>query len=395
MNKKIYVGMTADIMHPGLIHIIHEATKYGDVIVGLLTDKAIAEHKRLPYLTYDQRKEVVENIKGVCEVVPQEDWSYVPNLEKLKPDYIIHGDDWKTGPLREVREQVFEVMNAQGGKVIEIPYTRGINSSSLDKDIKAIGTTPDVRLKSLRRLIQAKPVVRILEAHDGLCGLIIEKFGIPFCHLGTNEREIPQEFLNSQKILITYVQKIFNGLSLFGIGGRSFHVGCIILDDSHACMDSILSSCTIRIEKKDSLYSTLLSLFVDDLKQQGEGTYQDILNGHDSDSHAIPYWAWHDKGEAVIQLLSTRTQDSSIKFAWPLIRDQIPLCRAYVSSNAIEISPECIPIKSFGIFHTASHRVLMSATTQEDTLFVKGLDLSISAIENPLIDSNYRCLAKR
>lgn len=81
MNKKIYVGMTADIMHPGLIHIIHEATKYGDVIVGLLTDKAIAEHKRLPYLTYDQRKEVVENIKGVFEVVPQEDWSYVPNLE--------------------------------------------------------------------------------------------------------------------------------------------------------------------------------------------------------------------------------------------------------------------------------------------------------------------------
>ena len=178
MNKKIYVGMTADIMHPGLIHIIHEATKYGDVIVGLLTDKAIAEHKRLPYLTYDQRKEVVENIKGVCEVVPQEDWSYVPNLEKLKPDYIIHGDDWKTGPLREVREQVFEVMNAQGGKVIEIPYTRGINSSSLDKDIKAIGTTPDVRLKSLRRLIQAKPVVRILEAHDGLCGLIIENLEV-------------------------------------------------------------------------------------------------------------------------------------------------------------------------------------------------------------------------
>ena len=178
MNKKIYVGMTADIMHPGLIHIIHEATKYGDVIVGLLTDKAIAEHKRLPYLTYDQRKEVVENIKGVFEVVPQEDWSYVPNLEKLKPDYIIHGDDWKTGPLREVREQVFEVMNAQGGKVIEIPYTRGINSSSLDKDIKAIGTTPDVRLKSLRRLIQAKPVVRILEAHDGLCGLIIENLEV-------------------------------------------------------------------------------------------------------------------------------------------------------------------------------------------------------------------------
>lgn len=178
MNKKVYIGMTADIMHPGLIHIINEATKYGDVIVGLLTDKAIAGHKRLPYLTYEQRKEVVENIKGVSEVIPQEEWSYVDNLKRIRPDYIIHGDDWKNGPLREIREQVFEVMNEQGGKVIEIPYTKGINSSSLDKEIKSIGTTPDIRLKTLRRLINAKPIVRILEAHDGLCGLIIENLEI-------------------------------------------------------------------------------------------------------------------------------------------------------------------------------------------------------------------------
>ena len=178
MNKKVYIGMTADIMHPGLIHIINEATKYGDVIVGLLTDKAIAEHKRLPYLTYEQRKKVVENIKGVSEVIPQEEWSYVDNLKHIRPDYIIHGDDWKNGPLREIREQVFEVMNEQGGKVIEIPYTKGINSSSLDKEIKSIGTTPDIRLKTLRRLINAKPIVRILEAHDGLCGLIIENLEI-------------------------------------------------------------------------------------------------------------------------------------------------------------------------------------------------------------------------
>ena len=170
--------MTADILHPGLIHIINEAAKYGDVIVGLLTDRAIAEHKRLPYLTYEQRKEVVEHIKGVKEVVPQDDWSYVNNLRRLKPDYIIHGDDWKTGPLREIREEVFEVMNELGGRVIEIPYTQGINSSSLDKDIKSIGTTPDVRLKSLKRLINAKQIVRILEAHDGLCGLIIENLEI-------------------------------------------------------------------------------------------------------------------------------------------------------------------------------------------------------------------------
>lgn len=178
MSKTVYIGMTADIMHPGLINIIHEATKYGEVIVGLLTDKAIAEHKRLPYLTYEQRKEVVENIKGVSRVVPQEEWSYAGNLRSLKPDYIIHGDDWKTGSLREERELVFEIMNEQGGQVVEIPYTQGINSSSLDKDIKSIGITPEVRMKTLRRLINAKPIVRILEAHDGLCGLIIENLEV-------------------------------------------------------------------------------------------------------------------------------------------------------------------------------------------------------------------------
>ena len=174
MNKTIYVGMTADILHPGLINIINEGAKYGHLMVGLLTDKAIAAHKRLPFLTYEQRKLIVENIKGVAEVVPQEEWSYVSNLLKYKPDYIIHGDDWKTGPSCNERAKVFEVMKQLGGEVIEIPYTKGINSSGLDKEIKAIGTTPEVRLKSLRRLIAAKPIVRILEAHNGLCGLIIE-----------------------------------------------------------------------------------------------------------------------------------------------------------------------------------------------------------------------------
>lgn len=178
MVKKVYLGMIGDIMHPGLINIIREGAKYGDLIIGLFTDKAIVNHKRLPYLTYEQRKSVIENIRGVCEVVPQDDWSYVPNLKKYKPNYIIHGDDWKTGNEQELRREVFEIMNEQGGKVIEVPYTPGIDCSSLDKEIKSIGTTPDVRLKSLRRLINAKPIVRILEAHDGLCGLIIENLEV-------------------------------------------------------------------------------------------------------------------------------------------------------------------------------------------------------------------------
>lgn len=173
-RPKVYLGMIGDIMHPGLINIIQRGAAYGDVIIGLFTDKAIATHKRLPYLTYEQRKNVIENIRGVSEVVPQDEWSYVPNLRRYRPDYIIHGDDWCEGSEQELRREVFEVMKEIGGEVIEIPYTKGIDSSSLDKEIKGIGTTPDVRLKSLRRLIAAKPIVRILEVHNGLSGLIVE-----------------------------------------------------------------------------------------------------------------------------------------------------------------------------------------------------------------------------
>ena len=174
MTKQVYLGMIADIMHPGLINIITEGAKYGELTIGLFTDKAIATHKRLPYLTYEQRKNVVEHIAGVAHVVPQDDWSYVPNLRKYKPDYIIHGDDWVEGPDKYIREEVFQVMKEQGGEVIEIPYTKGISSSGLAEEFAKLGTTPEARMKSLRRLITAKPIVRILESHSGLTGLIIE-----------------------------------------------------------------------------------------------------------------------------------------------------------------------------------------------------------------------------
>ena len=173
-NKTVYLGMIGDIMHPGLINIINEATKYGDVMIGLYTDKAIATHKRLPYLSYEQRKQVIESIKGVSTIVPQDDWSYVPNLVKYKPNYLIHGDDWLYGPDKYIRDEVFKVMETMGGKVIEIPYTKGISASGLKEAIDSLGVTPQARLSSLRRLISAKPIVRIMESHCGLTGLIIE-----------------------------------------------------------------------------------------------------------------------------------------------------------------------------------------------------------------------------
>ncbi len=178
MTKKVYVGMSADLIHPGHLNILREAQKLGDVTVGLLTDSAIASYKRLPYLTYEQRKEIVENIKGVKEVVPQETLDYVPNLRKLKPDFVVHGDDWKTGIQREVRQRVVDVMSEWGGKVVDIEYTKGISSTALHKALKEIGTTPQIRMKRLRRLIESKPLVKIMEAHNGLTGLIVENINI-------------------------------------------------------------------------------------------------------------------------------------------------------------------------------------------------------------------------
>ena len=170
--------MSADIIHPGHLNIIHEAQKLGSVTVGVLTDQAIASYKRLPYLSYEQRAMVVANLKGVDNVIPQTTLDYRPNLEKLKPDYVVHGDDWKDGVQKETRQKVIETVAKWGGKVIDIPYTQGISSTQLNTKLKEIGTTPEIRQKRLRRLIDAKPIVRICESHSGLTGLIIENTSV-------------------------------------------------------------------------------------------------------------------------------------------------------------------------------------------------------------------------
>lgn len=172
--KKVYIGMSADLVHPGHLNIINVAKEYGEVTVGLLTDKAIASYKRLPYMTYEQRKIIIENIKGISRVVPQDTLDYVPNLVKYKPDFVVHGDDWNTGVQRKTRERVINALKDWDGELIEVEYTKNISSTLLNKSLKEIGTTPEIRMKTLRRLIDAKDIVRILEAHNGLSGLIVE-----------------------------------------------------------------------------------------------------------------------------------------------------------------------------------------------------------------------------
>jgi len=176
--KVAYVGMSADLVHPGHLNIIKQARELGEVVIGLLTDEAIASYKRVPYMTYQDRKEIIENLKGVTRVVPQLTLDYVANLDEIKPDYVVHGDDWRDGVQKDTRQRVIDALGKWGGELIEIPYTQRISSTKLKAILLEIGTTPEIRLKSFRHLIKAKPIVRLLEAHNGLSGLMIENIGV-------------------------------------------------------------------------------------------------------------------------------------------------------------------------------------------------------------------------
>ena len=178
MKKVVYVGMSADLIHPGHLNVLKAAAELGDVTVGLLTDKAIASYKRLPYMSFEQRKQVVENLKSVNKVIPQETLDYVPNLQLLKPNFVVHGDDWREGVQRNVRQNVIDVLAEWDGELVEVPYTDGISSTQLNKVLQELGTTPDLRRNKLRRLLDAKPQLRFMEAHNGLTGLIVENIGI-------------------------------------------------------------------------------------------------------------------------------------------------------------------------------------------------------------------------
>ena len=177
-NKIVYVGLSADILHKGHINILKTASTYGDVIVGLLTDKAIASYKNIPYLDYEKRKVVIENIKYVKKVIPQKKLDYVENLNLIKPHYVVHGDDWKNGVQKKTRERVIKVLKKWSGKLIEPKYTKNISSTSIKKEINNILSLTQNRVSRLKRLIKSKDIVRILESHNSLTGIIIDKINV-------------------------------------------------------------------------------------------------------------------------------------------------------------------------------------------------------------------------
>ncbi len=171
----VYAAMSADILHHGHIRLLEEAQKYGDVIVGLHTDKVIASCWHIPILSYEERYSIVSSIRGISEVVPQEELDQVPNLKKYKPDFVIHGDNWKNDSEKHLREKVIEVLKEWGGKLIEVKYTEGNGVENMDNALSRLGTTTDFRRGQLRKLLSIKGHVNVMEAHNGLTGLIVEK----------------------------------------------------------------------------------------------------------------------------------------------------------------------------------------------------------------------------
>ena len=172
--KTVYIAISADILHHGHINLIKKASEYGDLIIGVLTDEAIATYKRLPVLSYEERSFIIENINGVKKVVPQETLDYTDNLRKYRPDYVFHGDDWKEGFQNKTRANVIDILKEWGGQLIEIPFTEGVSIDQINSIIKSASSIPDARRGKLKKLISLKPIVRTMEAHNGLSALVVE-----------------------------------------------------------------------------------------------------------------------------------------------------------------------------------------------------------------------------
>lgn len=171
--KKIYLGMSADILHPGHINILKKASELGSVTVGLLTDGAISTYKRIPFMSYDQRKEVLLGLKYVDYIVEQNKLDYTDNILKLKPDVVVHGDDWKSGIQEPIRKKVIEALSVYGGELIEYPYTEGVSSTEFKEKIDENITT-DQRKALLRRMLDSKSTLRFLDINNALSAKVIQ-----------------------------------------------------------------------------------------------------------------------------------------------------------------------------------------------------------------------------
>lgn len=175
MSKKIYTCFSTDVIHDGHLNIINVAKQYGDVYVGVLSDSATVKYNKFPTIPFEERVEMIKALDGVKEVLVQDDVMYDKIVEKLHPDYIIHGDNWTKEPLKALRDNAEKLLSAYGGKVIDVPYTYNESVRRIDRKINEKLSMPEYRRKRLKQLIKIRPIVKAMEVHSGLTGLLVEK----------------------------------------------------------------------------------------------------------------------------------------------------------------------------------------------------------------------------
>ena len=177
-KRTVYMCFSTDIIHSGHMSIINKAKRLGRLIIGVLSDEAVASYKRYPLLPFEERKSLLTNIKGVYKVVEQKELSYKENIVKYRPDYVVHGDDWKEGFQKAIREEVLEELNKYGGRMVEFPYASDEKYKALELQAREHLSLPDIRRGRLKKLLSVKPLVTVIEAHSGITGLIAEKAAV-------------------------------------------------------------------------------------------------------------------------------------------------------------------------------------------------------------------------
>lgn len=173
--KTVYTCLCTDIIHEGHLNIIDQAHKYGKVVVGALSDAALIRYNKFPTVSLKDRVKLYESLDGVDEVVVQDSVMYDDIINELHPDYVVHGDNWKEGPEATIRENVIELLKKYGGELIEVSYTYNSHVKKVDRQLKEKLSMPEYRRKRLKQLIEIRPIVKAMEVHDGLTGLIVEK----------------------------------------------------------------------------------------------------------------------------------------------------------------------------------------------------------------------------
>lgn len=173
--KTVYTCFTTDVLHEGHWNIINTAKRYGDVTIGVLTDEAMVKYNRFPTIPFKERMELFSNIPGIVRVIQQNTVMYDDVISELKPDYVVHGDNWKCEPIKAIRDNVESLLAAYGGEIIDVPYTYNENVKHIDDKIREKLMMPEFRRKRLKQLLKIRPIVKALEAHSGLTGLIVEK----------------------------------------------------------------------------------------------------------------------------------------------------------------------------------------------------------------------------